>query len=413
MNRDEAVNRNGAVNVCTTADYHTAGEPFRIVAEPPVDLPGATVAEKRMNAIEDEKVDGLRRLLCFEPRGHADMYGGFITEPDDAGAHFGVLFWHKDGFSTACGHGTMALGTWAIESGRVEADPSGVTDIVIDVPSGRVTASVLTDDSGGVVAVDFINVASRLIASGLEVEIEGRRSTAGGAAKENATGVANGNASAGGNASASGDASATGNVDDGRDIVRVDLAWGGAIYACVDGDALGLDVVPDNLGELIAFGREVKASLAGHPQTRHRDDDRLSGVYGTIIVNRLGTLPTGELHQRNVTIFADGQVDRSPCGSGTAARIAALHATGELRPGQTLVHDSIVGTRFLARVLDEENTAGGEAADGSVIPTVRSSVDPTSRGSVIPTVRGSAHKVATCTFEIDPADDLVPGFVLR
>jgi proline racemase len=94
-----------------TTDYHTAGEPFRIVTDAPP-THGATVAERRWNAIDDPEVDGLRKLLCFEPRGHADMYGGFITPPDDDGAHFGVLFWHKDGFSTACGHGTIALGVW-------------------------------------------------------------------------------------------------------------------------------------------------------------------------------------------------------------------------------------------------------------------------------------------------------------
>ncbi|MFF3438400.1 proline racemase family protein [Streptosporangium sp. NPDC002721] len=107
-----------------TVDHHTGGEPFRIVAEPPVAIPGRTVADRRVLAVSDPAVDGLRRMPCFEPRGHADMYGGFITPPDDGGALFGVLFRHKDGFSTACGHGTIALGTWAVESGPVEADPA-------------------------------------------------------------------------------------------------------------------------------------------------------------------------------------------------------------------------------------------------------------------------------------------------
>src|SRR5437763_1143944 len=111
----------------STVDYHTGGEPFRIVAEPPVAIEGATVAERRVRAMDDPEVDGLRRFLCFEPRGHADMYGGFITPADDAGAHFGVLFWHKDGFSAACGHGTMALGVWAVRTGQVALDPSGST----------------------------------------------------------------------------------------------------------------------------------------------------------------------------------------------------------------------------------------------------------------------------------------------
>ena len=335
--------------ICTSVDFHTAGEPFRTVAEPPVEIPGESVAQRRELAVPGSALDDLRRLLCFEPRGHADMYGGFITPPDDDGADFGVLFWHKDGFSTACGHGTMALGAWAVSSGIVAVDPSGTTEVTIDVPSGRVRAQVHTDAEGRAASVDFVNVPSRLVASGIT-------------------------------------------VDTSRGPVSVDLAWGGAIYALVDASDLGepsLDVVPENLTALISLGREIKAGLADHPDTVHPEDDRLSGVYGTIFVDRFGTLPSGELHQRNVTIFADGQVDRSPCGSGTAARVAALHAAGELRPGQSLVHESIVGTRFRAKVLEE--TAEG----------------------VIPVVTGSAHRVATSTFELDPLDDLVPGFVLR
>lgn len=345
--------------ICTSVDFHTAGEPFRIVAEPPVEIPGRSVAQRRELAVPGSEADDLRRLLCFEPRGHADMYGGFITEPDDDGADFGVLFWHKDGFSTACGHGTMALGAWAVSAGIVAVDPSGTTEVTIDVPSGRVRAQVHTDAEGRATSVDFVNVPTRLVASGLT-------------------------------------------VDTSRGPVTVDLAWGGAIYALVDVAQLGAAqvntaqvdagiwrVAPENLTALIALGREIKAGLADHPDTAHPEDDRLSGVYGTIFVDRFGTLPSGELHQRNVTVFADGQVDRSPCGSGTAARVAALHAAGELRPGQTLVHESIVGTRFRARVLEE-------TADG-----------------VVPVVTGSAHRVATSTFELDPLDDLVPGFVLR
>ena len=152
-----------------TADYHTGGEPFRIVAESPVPIPGDSVADRRARAIADPVVDGLRQVLCFEPRGHADMYGCFVTPPDDAGADFGVLFWHKDGFSTACGHGTMALGVWAVESGRVIQDQSGVTDVTIDVPSGRVVARVRTE-AGHVTGVDFVNVPSYVLATDVETE---------------------------------------------------------------------------------------------------------------------------------------------------------------------------------------------------------------------------------------------------
>src|SRR5262249_56985651 len=126
------------------------------------------VATRRVFAIGVPAVDGLRRVLCFEPRGHADMYGGFLVPPDDAGAHLGVLFWHKDGFSTACGHGTIALGAWAVRSGLVAAPADGTVDVVIDVPSGRVTARVHVS-GGRVSAVDFVSVPSYPIAPSVEV----------------------------------------------------------------------------------------------------------------------------------------------------------------------------------------------------------------------------------------------------
>jgi proline racemase len=316
-----------------TVDYHTAGEPFRIVAGAPVTMRGATVAERRMFAIDDPAVDGLRRILCFEPRGHADMYGCFVTPPDDAGAHFGALFWHKDGFSTACGHGTIALGVWALQSGLVPADPSGTTDVIIDVPSGRVTARVHADH------VDFVNVPSYVLAS--DVPVAGTVAT---------------------------------------------LAFGGAIYACVEAATLGLTVTRDRLPELISIGREIKWAL--NPAAHHPSDARLNGVYGTIFFDDLG-----DLHRRNVTIFADGEVDRSPCGSGTCAQVAELAAVGRLRPGQELLSDSIVGTRFTARVLADV------LADG--------------RPAVVPEVSGMAYRIGESVFTVDPDDPLVPGFVLR
>jgi proline racemase len=131
--------------VIATTDYHTAGEPFRIVVEGTPPIPGATVRERRSAAHQSPEAERVRRLLCNEPRGHADMYGCFLVPPDDDGADVGVLFWHKDGYSTARGHGTIALGAWAIESGRIDADANGVTEVTIDVPSGRVVATVRSD----------------------------------------------------------------------------------------------------------------------------------------------------------------------------------------------------------------------------------------------------------------------------
>jgi proline racemase len=329
-------------------DYHTAGEPFRIVAEGVVDIPGATVPDRREIARHSPEVDRIRRLLCHEPRGHADMYGGFLVPPDDAAADLGVLFWHKDGYSTACGHGTIALGAWAVESGRVAAAADGETEVVIDVPSGRVTARVRCA-GGRVQAVAFRNVDSYPLGRNVVVETS-------------------------------------------RGPVSCDLSWGGAIYASVAAGDLGLRVAPDQHPLLIEAGREIKRSLERIGRGRHPTDPRLGGVYGTIIYEDLGAAEDG-LRQRNVTVFADGEVDRSPCGSGTSARLALLVESGELPLGAVLVHESIIGTRFLARAVE----AGGR----------------THPGAVVTEVEGTAHRTGEHLFVLDPDDELDTGFVLR
>ena len=299
-------------------------------------IAGATVRERRERAALSEPVETVRRLLCHEPRGHADMYGCFLVAPDDEGADLGVLFWHKDGYSTACGHGTIALGAWAVESGAVDAPRDGPVDVTIDVPSGRVVARVRV--GGGIVEqVAFRNVPSFVVARDVE-----------------AAGVA------------------------------VDVSYGGAIYASVPASRFGLRVVPDDLPALIAAGRAVKQALEGTEVARHPDDERLSGIYGTILYEDLGPL-----HQRNVTIFADGEVDRSPCGSGTSARCALLAADGLLGQGDALRHDSIVGSTFTARLV-------GSVAEG-----------------VLTEVEGMAYRTGEHRFVLDPRDPLGTGFVLR
>jgi proline racemase len=319
-----------------TVDYHTAGEPFRIVVSDVGEISGATVGERRETAAGTERIDRVRRLLCHEPRGHADMYGCFVVPPDDEGADFGALFWHKDGYSTACGHGTIALGAWAVQSGRVAAPDDGQVEVVIDVPSGRVTARVRCA-AGAVEEVAFVNVPASVTARG---------------------------------------------VDAGD--VEVDVAWGGAFYAFVPAAAFGLRVTPEDLPALIAAGRAVKAALNGRPVSRHRHDDRLSGIYGTVLTER-----AGPRHYRNVAIFADGEVDRSPTGSATSARTALLLADGEVGIGDVWRNDSIVGTSFTAQPT-------GTVAEG-----------------VLTEVSGTAFRTGEHRFTLDPRDPLGTGFVLR
>ena len=300
-------------------------------------LEGDTVLAKRRFALEN--LDAVRRLLVFEPRGHADMYGCFVTEPEDEDGDLGVVFFHNAGYSTACGHGTIALVTWALESGVLPVEEPE-TRVVVDVPSGRLE-TVARVEGGRVRSVRFRNVPSFVEVEGLPAE-----------------------------------------------GLRADVAFGGAFYASV---ASPLPVQPRNLPELIELGRAVKAGLEGQRVFVHPSEPELRDVYGVIFWERVDMGPP--LRQRNVTVFADGEVDRSPCGSGTSARLALLERAGELPRGTELVHESILGTEFRARVVGD-----AEVAD---------------RPAVVTEVEGSAHRTGSHRFALDPDDPLGEGFLLR
>jgi proline racemase len=321
----------------TAVDYHTAGEPFRIVTGGVPRLEGATILEKRRFALE--RLDGVRRLLVNEPRGHADMYGCFVTDPEDDTAQLGVVFFHNAGYSTACGHGTIALVTWALETGLLPLEEPE-SRVVVDVPSGRLE-TVARVEAGAVRSVRFRNVPAYVAREGLLAE-----------------------------------------------GLRADIAFGGAFYASV---ASPLPVQPRNLPELIELGRAVKAGLEAQREFVHPVEPELRDLYGVIFWERVD--PGPPLRQRNVTIFADGEVDRSPCGSGTSARLALLDQAGELARGAELVHESVVGTEFRAQVVGDAEVAG--------------------RPAVITEVEGSAYRTGSHEFTLDPADPLGEGFLLR
>jgi proline racemase len=315
-------------------DYHTGGEPFRIVTDGVDSLRGATILDKRRDALE--RLDQVRRLLVFEPRGHADMYGCFVVEPNDGDADLGVVFFHNAGYSTACGHGTIALVTWALDECVVERR-EGENRVVVDVPSGRL--ETWADVEGGRVrSVRFRNVPSYAWATGLEI--------------------------------------------DGR---SVDVAFGGAFYA-----SLEERVERSELPRLIELGRQLKRRIESEHDVVHPLEPELRDVYGVIFWQHEGDDP---LTQRNVTVFADGEVDRSPCGSGTSARLALLHRSGQLPPGEPLRHRSIVGSEFTGRVVGETEISG--------IPAVLTEVE------------GSAFRTGEHVFELAPEDPLGEGFLLR
>ncbi len=315
-------------------DYHTAGEPFRIVTDGVDGLRGSTILDKRRDALE--RLDHVRRLLVHEPRGHADMYGCHVVEPNDDDADLGVVFFHNAGYSTACGHGTIALVTWALDSGRL-ARREGENHVVVDVPSGRLDAWAFVENDR-VRSVRFRNVPAFVWAEGVEI---GQHT--------------------------------------------VDVAFGGAFYA-----SLEERVEPGELPRLIELGRELKRELEAWQDVVHPLEPELRDVYGVIFWQEEGDEP---LTQRNVTVFADGEVDRSPCGSGTSARLALLDKAGRLPRGAELRHRSIVDTEFRARVVGDAEVAG--------IP------------AVVTEVEGSAFRTGEHLFTLDPHDTLGDGFLLR
>jgi proline racemase len=327
-----------------TVDYHAGGEPFRIVRGGVPPVRGRTILEKRRYAAAE--LDHVRALLVNEPRGHADMYGCFVTEPEDGDADLGVVFFHNAGYSTACGHGTIALVTWALDSGiLVKTEPE--TRVVVDVPSGRLE-TVARVDGGRVVSVRFRNVPAFVQLEGLRLE------TSAGA-------------------------------------LEVDVAFGGAFYASVCVEELGVSVDRAHLPRLIELGRELKGVIEAQHAMVHPLEPELRDVYGVIFWEEVE--PGPPLVQRNVTVFADGEVDRSPCGSGTSARLALLDRSGRLERGSRLRHCSIVGSEFGAWVVESADVGGIDA--------------------VVTEVEGSAYLTGRHQFVLAEDDPIGTGFLLR
>lgn len=349
-----------------TEDWHTAGEPFRIVRDLPAHCTttGTTVYDRRANIVvtPNHPLDTLRKTLCNEPRGHADMYGGFLVPPNDSGAVLGVLFWHKDGFSTACGHGTIALGCWALAHGIVTAPEcvaEATVDVPIDVPSGRVVAQ-LALRGGKIAHVDFINVPSYQFARSVPVDISRAVSGAG--------------------------------------AVSVDIAFSGAVYATLPASAVGLTVDPPAHDDFVRLGRAIKAELG--TRAHHGAYDCYGVIFYDDVPLASSQDPTLVLRQKNVTVFADGEVDRSPCGSGSAARLAVLLASGRMREGMTLLHDSIIDTMFEVRA-ESVDVDGVKNDGGEQFP------------ACVPRIRGMAYLTGRHRFYIDLADPVYPGFLFR
>jgi trans-L-3-hydroxyproline dehydratase len=290
--------------VISTVEVHTGGEPFRIVTNGLPKIPGKTIVERR--AWLKEHAEPIRRALIFEPRGHADMYAGYLTDPVSEGADFGIIFVHNEGYSDHCGHGVIALATAAVSLGWVErTEPE--TRVGIDAPCGFIEAFVKWDgDHAG--SVRFVNVPSFVWQRDVTVQTPS------------------------------------------FGAVRGDIAFGGAFYFYTSGAPFDLAVRESEVERLIRFGAEVKRAANEAFAVRHPLIPEINHIYGTIIDN---APRHADSTQANCCVFADREVDRSPTGSGTAGRVAQLYARGALKAGDTLVNESVIGTIFRGRVLRE------------------------------------------------------------
>ena len=329
----------------SVTDMHTGGEPVRIVTSgyPPIE--GGTILEKR--AWVRKHLDHLRKLLIFEPRGHYDMYGVIPVEPSLPGADLAVLFMHNEGYSTMCGHAVIAMGRYAVDQGLVSAiEP--ITTVNIECPCGMVVASVEVKN-GKAGAVSFQSVPAFLHAANQSAELP-----------------------------------------DGRTI-RFDIAYGGAFYALADcrqwGLAFGVSPVRDFVDAATALSERVKRDY----HIRHPDSDDLGFLYGSILTDGLDQF--SDQPTRNVCVFADAEVDRSPTGSGVTARLAAMHAKGQIASGQTRMFESIAGSRFAGSV--ESTTFCGP------------------HEAVVARVGGRAYYSGKAEYVLETGDELGRGFLLR
>ena len=332
--------------IITTIDAHTAGEPLRIVTSGLPDLPGATILERRQYM--REHYDHIRRALMWEPRGHYNMYGCIVTPPVTPEAHLGVLFMHNEGYSTMCGHGIIALVTTLLETGAIAAQGQH-TPVNLDTPAGLVRATAHLDESGHVSHVSFLNVPSFLYAQDVTVAVPRYGQ------------------------------------------VTLDVAFGGAFYAVLPAEQVGLRVIPEQTTQLATAATAITAAVNATVPITHPFEEDLGFLYGTILTD---TPENAAHHSRNVCVFAAAEVDRSPTGTGVSARMALHHAKGQLAQDQEIVIESILGANSAFRGRVVAMTQFGPYA------------------AVVPEVSGTASIVGQSEWVIDPRDAIGRGFLL-
>jgi proline racemase len=329
----------------TVIDMHTGGEPLRIITSGYPELPRGTILQKR--AYVRDHLDHLRKILMFEPRGHSDMYGALLVEPDLPGADLAVLFMHNEGYSTMCGHAIIALGRYAVDQGLVA--PEGDRAIVnIECPCGMVRAEVSIRD-GKAADVSFESVPSFLFARDQQLTLENR----------------------------------------GR--ISFDIAYGGAFYALADARQFGLEFGRDPVSAFVEAADQLTRAVQAAIPLSHPDAEDLAFLYGSILTD--GDDACSERPTRNICVFAERQVDRSPTGSGVTARLAAMQARGQIVAGQTRIFESIIGSRF----------------SGSVASVTTCGPHP----AITALVSGRAFYAGKAEFIVEEDDPLAAGFLVR
>ncbi len=332
--------------VITTIDAHTGGEPLRIITGGMPELEGATILERRQ--FMHREYDFIRQALMWEPRGHYNMYGAIVTPPVTPEADVGVLFMHNEGYSTMCGHGTIALVTVLLETGAI-ATKGQQTQVNLDTPAGLVRATAHLDESGHVASVSFLNVPSFLYARDVAIAVPS------------------------------------------LGTLMVDIAFGGAFYAILPANQIGLSVVPAQIAQLAEAGQAIKVAVNQTVAANHPFEADLSFVYGTIFT---GEPENPEHHSRNICVFANAEVDRSPTGTGVSARLAMHSAKSEIADGQTIVIESILGAASAFRGRVVEHTQFGP------------------HSAIVPEVSGTAFITGRNEWILNPHDTLGKGFLV-
>lgn len=348
-------------------DMHTGGEPLRVVMQGAPEIKASSILDYRRQMQAEH--DHFRKKLMWEPRGHADMYGLILLPPEREDSDFGVLFLHNEGYSTMCGHATIAIAKLAVLMGWVKKTEP-VTELKIDAPCGQLQAYVEVfsrSESGTsdreIGRVYFDNVPSFVQALDLEIDLAG---TCPGFLSARQAGTSGGKK------------------------IKYDLAYGGAFYAYVDARQLDLALVPENYSELIRQGKKIKHAVMAEVPMQHPFEPDLNFLYGTIFTE---PSEVAGVHSRNVCIFADGEVDRSATGSGVSGRAAIHFSRGEISTGEQIRIQSIIGSEMEVAVQRELDFGPYRA--------------------VVPRVFGDAWICGFNEFVLDGDDPFGGGFFLR